>query len=337
MNKNTQLQKKGGLDVLRGIGIVGIVLYHAFPSVFRGGFLGVPLFFVLSGYLMYVTGDAAWEEGNFHIIHYYRKRIARIFPPLFAMVMGVCCYLTLFDRGRLAGIRGEIGSIFLGLDNWWQIRQNSSYFTKLSGASPFIHLWFLAVEIQLYLLWPVIFVLYKKCCKAVGGRKMCFLFLALALLSAARMWFLYIPGEDPSRVYYGTDTMAFPLLLGIFAGAFRQQYADPSHSGRRGMGRAAGNLTPHRHARHALAPFALFGTFVLAICILFITVNGQLGFVYQGGMFGISLLFAALICFLENQGDTVWNALDTSLMALIGRKSYLIYLWHYPVIVLALL
>ena len=146
-------------------------------------------------------------------------------PPLFTMVMIVCCYLTLTHSRQMAGIRQEICSIFLGCDNWWQIRQNASYFSKLGNASPFTHLWFLAVEVQFYLLWPFLFLLYQKGCQFIGARKMCFFFLLLALLSASKMYTLYTPGEDPSRVYYGTDTMAFPLFLGMFLGAFGENYS----------------------------------------------------------------------------------------------------------------
>ena len=316
----TEIQKKRGLDTLRGIGITGIVLYHTFPSVFPGGFLGVPLFFVLSGYLMFVTSSASWEKGEFHIITYYKKRLLKIYPAMFAMVMVVCCYLTIFHKSRMIGMRGEICSILLGYDNWWQIQQNASYFTKITGASPFTHLWFLSMEMQLYLLWPLLFLLYQKGRQAIGGRKMCFLFLILALLSAARMWYLYVPGEDPSRVYYGTDTMAFSLFTGIFLGAFRQQYT--------------GLPIPIKQKQETPISVELF---VLAVLILFMTADGQSRFLYQGGMFLVSLFFACMIYVWEKQGEVMGSMLDSSLMALLGRHSYWIYLWHYPVIVLALL
>lgn len=317
MKDNSKTQKKRGLDALRGIGITGIVLFHLFPSVFRGGFLGVLLFFALSGYLMFVSSENCWQNGNFHIGSYYIKRIKKIMPPLFTMTMVVCCYLTLTHSSQMAGIRQEISSIFLGYDNWWQIQQNTSYFSKLTGASPFTHLWFLAVEIQFYLLWPFLFLLYKKGCQIIGGKKMCFVFLFLALLSAGRMQFLYTPGEDPSRVYYGTDTMAFPLFIGMFLGAVRQQY----------------NTLCFFTEKKA---YTAFPVFVMIICILFITVDGQYHFLYQGGMFLISLFFAVMIDMIENQETSIGSLLDTSWLSLLGKKSYGIYLWHYPIIILAL-
>lgn len=319
MKDNVGTEKKRGLDVLRGIGITGIVLFHTFPSVFRGGFLGVPLFFVLSGYLMFVSSNACFEKGNFSIRNYYKKRIIKILPPLFAMVMVICCYMTLFHSSQMIGIRREICSIFLGFDNWWQIQQNTSYFSAFTNNSPFTHLWFLAIEIQFYIIWPFLFLLYKKGCKIFGGRILCFSFLLLALASAGRMFLLYIPGGDPSRVYYGTDTMAFPLFIGMFLGAVREQYNELSCKIKRKW------------------TGVLFALFLAVLSVLFLTVDGQYDFVYQGGMFFISLFFATVIHLLESQETETAKLPNISLMSVLGKESYWIYLWHYPIIILALL
>ena len=97
-----------GLNALRGIGITGIVLYHLFPSVFCGGFMGVPLFFVLSGYFMYTTSEKRSKRGTFHAFDYYKRRIHKILPPLFSMVMCVCCYLTITHSRLLFGMKYEV-------------------------------------------------------------------------------------------------------------------------------------------------------------------------------------------------------------------------------------
>lgn len=317
IHKNRQ-NERYGLHTLKGIGITGIVLYHIFPSAFRGGFLGISLFFVLSGYLMFMTSDTSLKDGNFSFHTYYQKRFLKIFPPLFAMIVVICCYLTLFERDQLAGMRGEICSIFLGYDNLWQIRQNASYFSRIANTSPFTHLWFLSLEIQFYLLWPFLFLLYQKGKKWISGKKLCFLFLALALISAGRMFFLYIPGEDPSRVYYGTDTMAFPLLTGIFLGALRHEYPGFRLS-----------------LRKKKTACFLFGLFITTVIFLFLTIDGQSDFVYQGGLFGISIFFALMICLLEDNRQWFEHTLETSLVTLLGKKSYWLYLWHYPIAILA--
>lgn len=309
-------QKIYGLDALRGIGITGIVLYHLFPQVIQGGFLGVPLFFVISGYLMFHISEAELSNGHFTISNYYKKRIYRIYPSVFILVMVVCCYFTLFQKEELNGIRQEVCSIFLGFNNWWQIHENASYFTKFGNTSFFKHLWFLAVEMQIYLLWPFIFLLYHKGCHYLGKRKMAFFFLGLALLSAGKMFFLYTPGTDPSRVYYGTDTIAFPTLLGIFLGAALQG-------------------SPHRVTLSAKQKKILTYSFYVclsATIIFFFTVNGQNAFIYKGGMFFISIIFMFMVYITGNNQIGLGIQMETFPVSIIGKKSFLIYLWHYPII-----
>lgn len=147
---------------------------------------------------------------------------------------------------------------------------------------------------------------------------MCFSFLLLALVSAGRMFFLYTPGSDPSRVYYGTDTMAFPILLGMFLGAVRQAYP------RLRLPNSKTGLRP------------IFSLFVLLLGILFFTIDGRLPFLYQGGMFLISLLFTVMLHIMENL-KYKQQISQTHLLSLLGKKSYGIYLWHYPIMVLALI
>ena len=156
--------------------------------------------------------------------------------PCFVMVMCVCAYMTIRNSPQMIGIRQQVASIFLGYNNWWQIAQNASYFEKHTASSPFTHLWYLSVEMQFYLIWPLLFWGYCRLSKRkykgdiVGNAKyrklgkevyqnakrndqrrgiagVCF--GGLALLSVFAMILRYVPGQDPSRVYYGTDTMAY--------------------------------------------------------------------------------------------------------------------------------
>ena len=189
------LPKRKGLDMLKGIAIIGIFLYHLIPSIFPGGFLGVPLFFVLSGYLMFTTSTSYLNTETFPVMDYYKKRIRRIIPPLFIMVMLVCCAMTLMKSRQMIGIREQILSIFLGYNNWWQIEQDASYFSHLTNASPFTHLWFLGVEMQFYLLWPLLFFLYKKLCRHAGAKHACFLFALLAILFVCRNAYALSSGQ----------------------------------------------------------------------------------------------------------------------------------------------
>lgn len=312
------LPKKKGLDMLKGIAILGIFFYHLIPSIFPGGFLGVPLFFVLSGYLMYTTSISYLDMDTFPALDYYKKRISRLIPPLFLMVMVTCCVMTLTHSRQMIGIREQILSIFLGYNNWWQIAQDASYFSRLTGASPFTHLWFLGVEMQFYLLWPLLFFLYKKCYHRLGGKRACFFFLAPALLSLTTMICLYHPGDDPSRVYYGTDTMGFTLCLGMFLGALRHNYPIL--------------CTPADRKRQ----LPIFASMLGITLVLFLIVKGRNPFLYLGGMFVISVFFAVMILFTENQKTLPQELPLAGQAAFLGKYSYNIYLWHYPVIVLLL-
>ena len=331
------------LDALKGIAILGIVLYHAFPSYVQGGFLGVPLFFVLSGYLMFTTTLQKWRSGSFHICDYYQNRIKKIMFPCFVMVMCVCAYMTIRNSPQMIGIRQQVASIFLGYNNWWQIAQNASYFEKHTASSPFTHLWYLSVEMQFYLIWPLLFWGYCRLSKRkykgdiVGNAKyrklgkevyqnakrndqrrgiagVCF--GGLALLSVFAMILRYVPGQDPSRVYYGTDTMAFNVLLGILLGALRQNYS---------------------FWRVQFPAFWRRICSVITLCtivVLFHFVYGTDSLLYQGGMFVISVWYMLLINFIENHKKAVTNSFCANCLAVVGKYSFYLYLWHYPILVL---
>lgn len=149
-----------GLDGLRGIAILGVMGYHLMPHTLPGGFLGVNLFFVLSGYLMAITSIRTQAQSGFRVGKFYWKRIVRIYPALVLAVCSTVFMAQFFAPDSLPGVRREVLSIFSGSNNWWQMNQNASYFTRITGASPFTHLWSLAIEMQFYILWPVLFLGY---------------------------------------------------------------------------------------------------------------------------------------------------------------------------------
>ena len=153
-----------GMDGLRGIAIIGITLFHMFPNVFKGGYLGVVLFFVLTGFLMVITNKKKMENREFSTIKFYISRIKRLYPPLLVMVFTTLGVYFFLANDSLRGMKMQVLSIFAGFNNFWQISQSLDYFTRIANTSPFSHLWFLSIEISVCIsicLPMLLFCLYS--------------------------------------------------------------------------------------------------------------------------------------------------------------------------------
>lgn len=304
-----------GLDGLRAIAVGGVVLFHLFPGIIKGGYLGVVLFFVISGYLMVITSEADWEKNNFTFFHFYKKRLRRIYPALMVTVVLFTVFTAIVIPKDLGGIRSEILSITFGYNNWWQIAQNASYFSKSAAASPFTHLWSLAIELQYYLIWPVLFILYKKASKICDQKKTDYAFLVVAVASGILMAILYKPNVDPSRIYYGTDTRIFALLMGAFVGIKHREFQ---------------NRTYKDNEKGLLNTIFLLCTAGILYC--YVSMSGESAITYRGGMFLTSILFAVIVMLTGCRGLSVGRWLDHKALNWFGKRSYEIYLIQYPVI-----
>ena len=302
-----------GLDGLRAIAVLGVIFYHMFPFTIKGGFLGVSLFFVLSGFLIAVTGERGRMKRSFALPDFYKRRLMRIYPPLLIVVFVTVGLFDLLAPFSVQGIRGEVLSIVFGYNNWWQILQDSSYFTKIANASPFTHMWSLSLELQFYLVWPLIYFWYIFFSHTGGAKKsawgITFLIL-LAALSIFGMAAFYRPGEDATRVYYGTDTRVYAILFGIALGMI---YANRE-----------------RWTVFEKSYPIMFAGLLSFVIVAFLFMDGQSAITYLGGMQFITLVFCMLIvlCFASPVGK--W--LEWKPLAWLGRRSYEMYLWMYPVI-----
>lgn len=301
-----------GLDGLRAFAILGIVLYHMFPGAVRGGYLGVSLFFVLSGYLLAHTSLRNRERGRLRLGAFYLRRLRRIYPALLWVTALTLLALRLFLPGALAGVRGEVGSVLLGWQNWRQILQSQDYFTRITATTPFTHMWSLAVELQFYLVWPLLFGMVHLELKEGNAAASTALLFGLALVSALAMAMVYYLTGNATRVYYGTDTRAHALLLGC------------------GLG-----LLPDGGLR-APKPVSvgLFAVCAGALAALIGLLDGAWAGTYYGLLPLAAALCAVLVLLCAREDLPFGRALEWRPLKWLGARSYEIYLTMYPALYL---
>ena len=301
-----------GLDGLRAIAILGIVLYHMFPGAVRGGYLGVTMFFVLSGFLLARTAAANYDQGRWSAGAFYQKRIRRIYPALLWVIALTLLALQLWLPDGLVGIREELESILFGYQNWWQIVQNQDYFSRITSTSPFTHMWSLAVELQYYLVWPLLFWLWRLEKKDGSRNGAVGVLITLALVSAGVMAYLYYFTGDASRSYYGTDARVHALLLGSAVGLIPEERLRCSK-------------------RLGCTLFALCAAGYLALAVL---LDGSSAAAYYGLIAFTAVLSVVMAVLCTQETLPFGRALDWLPLKWLGQRSYEIYLTMYPVLYL---
>lgn len=304
-----------GIDGVRTLAVLGVIIYHLLPTTLPGGYLGVPLFLLISGYFVTLQLVRQMDQtGGIQLTKFYLKRLRRLYPVLIVMLTVTTAYITLFARDLLHNIKSTIATNLLWVYNWWEIGHGQSYFDRFNGESPFTHLWTLGVEAQFYFLWPLIlfmlFLILRK------RSKIKWTVFILAVASAVEMALLFDP-QNINRVYYGTDTRAFSLLLGSWLALCWP------------IDHLNANLTAH-----AARILDGVGIGALLITLLgFFTLPGQSSWTYRGGMFFNSLIGMILIATVVHPGSHMNRWLTNPFFTWIGQRSYGIYVYQLPVMV----
>ena len=306
-----------GLDGLRALAVLAVIAYHLNLPWAPGGLLGVCIFFVLSGYLITDILVAQWQfSGGLNLKEFWLGRARRLLPALFVMLAGVIVWLSFCDPGRLSSLWKDVIAAVFYTSNWWLIFHQVSYFASFGPPSPLGHLWSLAIEEQFYLLWPLLLWMGLRYIPRRG--RLIKLIMALAVTSAISMAIIYQPGMDPSRVYYGTDTRAFALLIGAALALVW-----PSR-------RLSADLLPRRR----LFLDAAGGAALLAMLLMIWQSNQYQTFLYSGGLFLFAIISAVLVAVLAHPASRLGRLFGMQPLRWLGVCSYGIYLWHYPVIIL---
>ncbi|XNZ00058.1 acyltransferase family protein [Micrococcus luteus] len=319
------------LDGLRGIAVLAVLAFHAWPALFPGGFVGVDMFFVLSGFLITVGLVRQIDSGHgVNLGSFWMRRIRRLVPALILALVGSTALAWLAVSEFPAGLRREWLGALTYTSNWLMIVDGNDYF---NAATPplFEHLWSLAIEEQFYVVWPLLILGILLLCwprkgtarSARGADALRMgIVLALAIASAVGMAVGQLSGAPTTRMYFGTDTHAFGLLFGATVALALTHVARPEQGGRKP---ATGTV------RTGLAWAGL-----AILTVSFFVVDGTAAYTYLGVLALLSALVALLVLHVVqgNRRDSLSRAMSGDFLGWWGRRSYGAYLWHWPLLVI---
>jgi peptidoglycan/LPS O-acetylase OafA/YrhL len=313
-----RLTYRPALDGLRAIAVIAVMLYHGQVAWLRGGFLGVDVFFTLSGYLityLLLVEFRAW--GSIDLRQFWLRRARRLLPALFLVLVAVAVYgAVAVSPERLGRLRGDAVATLLYVANWRFAATGQSYFDQFQEPSPLLHAWSLGIEEQFYWLFPVFLLAWLHLRRSTRG--LTTVLLTGAGASALLMAALYRPGADPSRIYYGTDTRAAALLIGAALAAWSVRRA----------GRRDTNAARQPRPRWLIDAAGLVG--LAGLFLAFTRLSESSGLLFRGGLVLVALLTSLVL--LATERETLVNRLlGWEPLRAVGVVSYGLYLWHWPI------
>ncbi|MBT1174194.1 acyltransferase [Bifidobacterium sp. LC6] len=307
----------GAIDGLRALAILGVVAYHTRPSLLQGGFLGVTIFFVISGFLITrsVTAEVS-RTGTISYGTYLRKRVSRLVPPVVAIIALAALGSYLVSPSLLPKAQSDALPSLFFVSNWVYIFRHVSYFAAAGLPSPLTHLWFLGLLMQFYILWPI--VLFVVCRRCTSRKVRAVVIGVLMVVSSLLMAVLFDPNATGSRAYYGLDTRAAELLAGALLAVLLPSGSDGDESARK----------PKRSPRAEV-----FGWVILVLLIVgFVAIRSDMTILYRGGYLIAALLIVALLAVAMNPASMVGRVLAIRPLRYLGSRSFSLYLVHYPLL-----
>ena len=326
MSNNIVLNRLPGLDGLRGIAVLAVVLYHADLGILPGGFLGVDVFFVLSGFLITnlllneLTTDQTINFKNFYV-----RRIRRLLPALLAVLLAGIIIGGFLVSDIAYSLKRDLPWALSFTLNWSYLIGEQSYFVSIARPPILQHLWSLAIEEQFYLIWPITLVgLAAIARRRITLRVLVFAFATTGAI-ASTVWMGYLSARhgypipnDPSRVYFGTDSHAMGLLIGAATAAVWR------------FDRLQTPVTPDRRAAMNLIGLSAFAYMMWS----FVAVSELTPWMYQGGFLALSFATALVVVIAAHPGLAFGPRLGNRVLAWFGDRSYGMYLWHWPLFTL---
>lgn len=309
-----------GLDGLRAIAVMAVLFYHADFTWARGGFLGVEVFFVISGYLITSLLLVEWlRTGTVGLKTFWLRRARRLLPAVFLLLGAVSLMSIFIYRDVVHRMLGDVVAALGYFTNWFLIVENVSYFETFGRPPLLQHLWSLSIEEQFYVLWPLVFSFGMALFKAKKRETTIRSFLGLTVVgivaSTAMMAMLYTPYDDPSRVYYGTDTRAAGILVGVALSLVWIPW------------RLNKDLSSKKVSLLNAGGWAS----LLALGWILVATDEFSPLLYRGGFLVTSLVTAAVIAITVHPAARLGAVLEIAPLKWIGLRSYGIYLWHWPI------